>query len=87
MLSTDEIVEAEKALVYPQKRGTEELRAYRQAQKELLDQWKEWLAAEYLPGYPKAKTDKVFAKAWDDNHSEGYRSVEYQYEEIAGIIK
>lgn len=50
-------------------------------------QFKADLAREYLPGMPPVVTNKVFAKAWEDAHSDGYRRVESMYEDLADIVE
>ncbi len=90
MLNTQELRQATDEVHYPAKAPKEtrtaEIKAYREEISRLEQQWKDWLAAEYLPQLSASKTDEVYRKAWEDGHSSGYQEVEYHYEELAVLI-
>lgn len=44
------------------------------------------LAAEYMPYMPKAVTDLVFSRAWEEGHSAGYSSVAGEYEALTDFV-
>ena len=92
MLSTDELMEATAALVYP--RGVTPNAKYQAAREQyradtnaLEAEWELWLAAEYLSSsVPTEAAKAVFRKAWADGHSSGYQEVEGHYEELADLV-
>lgn len=96
MLTTDALINAIAALPYPsiedhrrdRAKHTEAVKAYREQERALRDQWQAWLADEYAPaGLPsKRQRDLIFAKAWDHQHADGYRAVEHEYEDLSDFL-
>lgn len=60
---------------------------YREAVGRVNAQFQADLAREYLPGMSQVVTDKVFAMAWEDGHSDGYRRVESMYEDLTDLVE
>lgn len=97
MLTTEALIESISALTYPSRPdkrtrvATEEYllatKTYREDERALRDQWQAWLVSEYLPfNTPRKVTEKMFAMAWERGHSEGYRRVENEFEELADLV-
>lgn len=92
MLTTDELKEAVAGVPYPawpmdRDKKVRLRNEYKQKISALEARWVEWLHKEYLPGVGSEIERLVFSMAWADGHSEGYGSVEWRYEDIAGLVK
>lgn len=62
-------------------------KTYSRKQNERLMQFRQDLAIENgLDKFPKAISDKVYAKAWEDGHSSGLYEVATNYEELAEMV-
>lgn len=51
------------------------------------DAHRDEMADRYLSGYSKDVTDRVYGKAWDDGHAEGFQNVEFHYDVLADLIR
>jgi hypothetical protein len=93
MLSTRELDEATRALVWPRFDGRRSAKAFADLQeaknqyhadeKALEACWEPWLAKEYADGLSAIVVDELFRRAWDDGHSSGYHEVETYYQQYA----
>lgn len=61
------------------------MRAYRERDNEIRNEFAQDLAHEYLGGLSDRIARLVFAKAWDDGRASGYQAVEDEYEELARL--
>jgi hypothetical protein len=78
---------ADDALQYPHPgEGLALRREYDLQVRDVRDAFAKDLKDNYLADVPTAVAEKVFRKAWDDRHSEGYWGVEDAYEELAEIV-
>ena len=56
-------------------------------QKELMDNFRERLADEFLSMFPESITDLVYRRAWDDGHSSGLSEVINHYRDLAEFVE
>lgn len=47
----------------------------------------EALREKWLPGVPVSVAQKVFDRAWEDGHANGWHEVEMHYQELAPLIE
>lgn len=60
---------------------------YYKKRKEILEEFKKDLAVEnYVDDLPKEIQDKIFSKAYEDGHANGYYDIAWHYEELAEFI-
>lgn len=90
MLSTTELIATLDTIPYPHGVSREErptaMRAYNEKRGALIAQWKEWLHDVYADGFSTQAADVIYAKAWEDGHSSGYREVEMWYQELSDLV-
>ena len=79
-----EYVEKAKKIPFGDK-GSEERKEYHQRHKDVNNEFKAALEEEYgTKGNPKA--DKLWEKAWEMGHSNGFYEVEGCYDELSELI-
>lgn len=52
----------------------------------VVAKFKESLAEIYARRLPESVQDRIWTKAWDDAHSNGYYEIEMAYEELANLV-
>jgi hypothetical protein len=94
LLTTRELEEARSVLHRPTYIGSRasldeqvkyaaERAAYDTAERELVEQWKNWLVAEFCPDASAKVAAEIYRRAWDEGHSSGYNEVANHYQEFA----
>jgi len=91
MLTTEQLTEQTKAIVYPTERNRDAQWAARQEYNRQVSaleaEWAVWLHATYAPELTEAAAKIVFQTAWDNAHSSGYNSIEFEYEELVEFVR
>lgn len=83
-MNTQELNEAVSKLNFGN--NIEDRIAYRQNVRDLQYKWQQWLHSEYACQFSQTVADKIFAKAWEDCHSNGYSNVEVYYDELVDFV-
>jgi hypothetical protein len=82
---------AVKAIPYPNDAASNSeyavaLDAYNEAKTKVINEFRQWLASEYAPSFPKAVQDKIWAKSWNVP-GRSYFDVEIAYTNNAEFAK
>lgn len=90
MLNAAETTAAEAALVYPERTLSKEdravaMREYRQAQNDITDQFRAYLADSYLSNFSAQVQDAVWNRVREEGG--GYENMECNYDELADLLK
>jgi len=60
---------------------------YRAKTKALETEWSRWLGDTYATDMVPDTRAIIFARAWDDAHSEGYAAVEWKYDDLTDFLR
>jgi len=54
---------------------------------DMMVKWVSYLTETYGEGISPLALVQIYSKAWQDRHSEGYRAVEYGFEELCEFFR
>jgi hypothetical protein len=55
-------------------------------QDEIMKAWTEWLYDQHGALLPERALDAIYARAWEEGHSSGLRSVEDWFIDLVGLV-